>query len=45
MATITKLNSDNYRVQIRRKRQYASKTFKRKVDACARGLEAERGSD
>ena len=34
MATIVKLSSGNYRVQVRRKGQYASKTFRRKADAC-----------
>jgi len=33
MATIAKLKSGNYRVQIRRKGQYASKTFSKKSDA------------
>jgi hypothetical protein len=32
MATIVKLKSGNYRVQIRRKGQYASKTFSNKID-------------
>lgn len=33
MATIVKLKSGSYRVQVRRKGQYASKTFLRKSDA------------
>ena len=45
MATIVKLSSGNYRVQVRRKGQYASKTFRRKADAYAWALEAERRSD
>ena len=45
MATISKLKSGNYRVQVRRKGQYASKTFRRKADADAWALEAERLSD
>ena len=45
MATISKLKSGNYRVQIRRKGQYASKTFRRKADADAWALDAERRSD
>ena len=45
MATIAKRSSGNYRVQVRRKGQYASKTFRRKADAYAWALEAERRSD
>ncbi|MDB2438082.1 tyrosine-type recombinase/integrase [Hellea sp.] len=45
MATIVKLSSGNYRVQVGRKGQYASKTFRRKADAYAWALEAERRSD
>ena len=45
MATIVKLSSGNYRVQVRRKGQYASKTFRRKADAYAWALEAERRTD
>jgi len=33
MVTIVKLKSGNYRVQIKRKGQYASKTFSKKSDA------------
>jgi len=42
MATIVKLSSGNYRVQVRRKGQYASKTFRRKADAYSWVQEAER---
>lgn len=45
MATIVKLKSGNYRVQIRRKGQYASKTFSRKADAVSWSLEADRRTD
>lgn len=45
MATIAKLKSGNYRVQVRRKGQYASKTFLRKADAYEWALEAERRTD
>lgn len=45
MASIVKLKSGNYRVQIRRKGQYASKTFSRKSDAVSWSLEADRLSD
>ena len=45
MATIVKLSSGNYRIQVRRKGQYASKTFRRKADAYAWALEAEQRSD
>lgn len=45
MATIVKLKSGNYRVQIRRKGQYASKTFSSKSDAVSWSLEADRRSD
>ena len=45
MATIAKLKSGNYRVQVRRKGQYASKTFIRKADAQAWAIEAERRTD
>ena len=44
-ATIVKLKSGNYRVQIRRKGQYASKTFSNKSDALSWSLEADRRSD
>jgi len=45
MATIAKLKSGNYRVQVRRKGQYASKTFLRKADAQSWAIEAERRTD
>ena len=45
MATIAKLKSGNYRVQVRRKGQYASKTFLLKADAQSWALEAERRTD
>ena len=45
MATIVKLKSGNYRVQIRRKGQYASKTFSKKSDALSWSLEADRRTD
>ena len=45
MATIVKLKSGNYRVQIRRKGQYASKTFSNKSDALSWLFEADRRSD
>jgi len=45
MATIVKLKSGNYRVQIRRKGQYASKTFSKKSDALSWSFEADRRTD
>lgn len=42
MATFTKLPSGYWRVQVRRKRQYASRTFRLKSDAELWALEAER---
>lgn len=42
MATVKKLPSGTWRVQVRRKGQYASKTFRLKGDAEAWGIEAER---
>ncbi len=45
MATILKLMSGNFRVQIRRRGQYASKTFLRRADAQSWALEAERRAD
>ena len=45
MATIVKLKSGNYRVQIRRKGQYASKTFSKKTDALSWSFEADRRTD
>ena len=45
MATIVKLKSGNYRVQIRRKGQYASKTFSKKSDAVSWSFEADRRTD
>ncbi len=45
MAYITKLNSGNYRVQVRRRGQSVSKTFKRHSDATSWALEAERKAD
>lgn len=41
MATITKLPSVAYRVQIRRKSRYASETFLRRDDACRWARQAE----
>jgi integrase len=45
MAAIVKLPSGNWRVQVRRKRSYVSNTFRRRVDAEAWALEAERTID
>lgn len=45
MATIKKLMSGNFRVQIRRRGQYASKTFLRRADAQSWALAAERRAD
>jgi integrase len=45
MAAITKLPSGNWRVQVRRKKSYVSNTFRRKIDAEAWALEAERTID
>ena len=45
MATKVKLKPGNYRVQVRRKGQYASKTFLRKADAQVWAIEAERRTD
>jgi integrase len=45
MSVIVKLPSGNWRVQIRRKDNYISNTFKRRVDAESWTLEAERTID
>ena len=45
MATIVKLKSGSFRVQIRRKGQYASKTFSNKAEALSWSIEADRRSD
>jgi hypothetical protein len=45
MATYTKLSSGNWRVQIRRKGQYASDSFRRRSDAERWALETERRID
>lgn len=45
MATIVKLKSGSYRVQVRRKGQYASKTFLRKSDADEWAVQAARDID
>jgi hypothetical protein len=45
MATYVKLQSGSWRVQVRRKRQYASNTFLRRSDAEEWALEAERSID
>ncbi len=45
MAAIVKLPSGNWRVQVRRKRSYVSNTFRRRADAEAWALEAERTID
>ena len=42
MATFNKLPSSRWRVQIRRKRYYASRVFRLKIDAEAWALEVER---
>ena len=41
MASITKLPSGAYRIQIRRKGRYASETFLRRDDAHAQARQAE----
>ncbi|PHR92184.1 MAG: hypothetical protein COA69_09245 [Robiginitomaculum sp.] len=45
MATIIKLRSGNFRVQIRRRGQYASRTFLRQVDAQSWAMETECRAD
>src|SRR5437899_6830508 len=45
MATFGKLQSGSWRVQVRRKRQYASNTFLRRHDAEEWALEIERSID
>lgn len=45
MAAIVKLPSGNWRVQVRRKKNYVSNTFRRRADAEAWALEAERTID
>lgn len=45
MATLTKLGSGNWRVQVRRKGRYASETFRRRKDAEERALYTERCID
>jgi hypothetical protein len=45
MPTFTKLESGSWRVQVRRKRQYAANTFVRRRDAEEWALEAERSID
>ena len=45
MAAIVKLPSSNWRVQVRRKNSYVSNTFRRRADAEAWALEAERTID
>jgi len=45
IATIVKLKSGNYCVQIRHKGQYASKTFSNKFDAPSWSFEADRRSN
>jgi hypothetical protein len=45
VATIVKLKSGNFRVQVRRKGQYASKTFLRKSDADDWAVQAARDID
>jgi hypothetical protein len=45
VATIVKLKSGSYRVQVRRKGQYASKTFLRKSDADDWAVQAARDID
>ncbi|MFV0294776.1 MAG: hypothetical protein ACK5JT_01495 [Hyphomicrobiaceae bacterium] len=42
MATVKKLPSGTWRVQVRRRGQYASKTFRLKADAETWGIEAVR---
>ena len=45
MAVIVKLPSGNWRAQVRRKNSYASNTFRRRAEADAWALEAERTID
>ncbi len=45
MAVIVKLKSGNWRVQVRRKGKYASRTFLRKCDAEGWAVQAERDID
>ncbi|MBR1187354.1 site-specific integrase [Bradyrhizobium sp. AUGA SZCCT0160] len=45
MAALTKLTSGNWRIQIRRKGQYATRTFRKKEDAETWGLALEREID
>jgi integrase len=45
MATLIKLPSGNWRIQVRRKGQYATRTFRKKEDAETWGLAVEREID
>jgi hypothetical protein len=45
MATITKLSSGSWRVQVRRKGRYASESFKRLRDAQEWAIDIERSID
>jgi hypothetical protein len=45
VAVIVKLKSGNWRVQVRRKGKYASRTFLRKCDAEGWAVQAERDID
>jgi hypothetical protein len=45
LATITKLNSGSWRVQVRRKGKYVNETFRRRKDAEEWALEVERPID
>jgi hypothetical protein len=45
MATITKLESGSWRVQVRRKRQYVANTFLRRHDAEEWARDVERSID
>jgi hypothetical protein len=45
LATITKLNSGSWRVQVRRKGKYVNETFRRRKDAEEWALEVERRID
>jgi integrase len=45
VATFTQLGSGNWRVQVRRKGQYAAETFRRRKDAEEWALDAERSVD
>lgn len=45
MATLLKLPSGNWRTQVRRKGQYATRTFRKKEDAETWGLAIEREID